>query len=843
MSVRPDVLTARLRPPRWRAAGRLRAWLSGPLAAAVAAVGILAAPPSAHAAEVVFADGFEAGNAWSFWTNGSAGGAEVVGTPVHTGTGALRLTAGANPGQPEIGIVAIRGGLSLVEDQSVLSFWYHASGTAAYKGLSVEAHTATKVHYTLLPDTVVTDQWRQASVRLTDMSPDLAGATVGTLVVKAITDPAAGTAAFTLDDVAVTNGVPVVAQPPRLVTVSPPAGASSVPLDRIPVVTFDQRLEPASVNASTVEVTDGRGKRIDGAVRYLSGQRAIAFVPNRPLLPRTEYTLRAAGVATADGPALEAPVVATFRTGAGQSGSEVAFADDFTAATDWRVWTNAASGASQQHVSAPALAPGGAIRATASDPSAGYVLAQIHDLALRDENSRISFRYHITGTAAPASLAVMLGTRDGRAKEVAVAAGRVVVGSWTSVSVPVAAVSRAFVGQPLSTMELKLVTAGPGEVAFTVDQVRVNSDPAGYAEIPAAEAPDQPRLSRVPAADLRRIADLADHIVSTQNPDGSIPVGPEGDQVLRYVPYFSSFAALGLVRAYELTQRPTYLAAAQKYADWYRAHLRPDGSIHDYHGQWPDLVDTGTADSVDSYASTFLLLLWHLSEAQPAGVPRQSYLRTWYPVAEQVYGSLDSVYKANGLSDAKASYPLQYIQDNSETWFGLQAMARLAGAAGDQVTGRLATALAARTQYAVRQAFVRDSLGDYGTYVTAPTYDVQPSGPLETWYPDALSNVLMLGVLGGGPGQPAGGDGELLRRLVQAFDVEQAGVRPTSTLDTPMYLWWAMAAVATGQPKLARHFVDEYTEVEGPANPATLGFGSAHLIRVLSFPYDGSLWL
>lgn len=806
-------------------------------------------PTQAHAdEEVVLSDGFEAGNAWTFYTNGTGGTFDHGTDPVHSGSAALTMGAGANPNQSEIGVAAIRSGLSIVEDSSALSFWYYAGGDAAYRSLSVELHTATKVHYTLLPDIVRLGGWQQVSVRFTDVSTELAGATVGTIVIKAITDPAAGRSSFTLDDIEVRSGVPVVVPAPDLLAVSPAPGATEVGRDRVVTVYFDQPLDPATVTDENVTVTRGRsGQPVAGAVRHLAGARAVAFVPDRWLVPGTTYTVRVDGVRSLGGPALDASVTTTFTTGSRLTSAEYSYTDDLTEMGDWRLYSDAA-GRATHTLSADALPPGQALTASASDPTRAFVLSHIHPLPVVDENSVISFSYLVTGTAAPAELQVMLSSVDGRAKQVSLATGEVVTGRWATLSVAVPEVSRTLTGFPLTSMEIKLATATGGDARFSIDRVRVTSDPAAFEVLPPSQTQDrsggdEPRLRDVPPADRQRIRDLADYILTTQNPDGSIPVGPLGINATRYVGYFSTYAALGLVRAYELTRDQRYLDGAQLYADWYRDHLNPDGSMNDFAGTWPDLTDTLTADSVDSYASTYLLLLMHLAQVQGGQAARQTYLEQWFPVAQTVFGALNGTYVSNGQTEVRPGYPVEFIQDNSETWFGLQAMAWLAEAAGDAPTARLVTALAGRTQYGIRNTYLRDATNDYGVGITRPAWEVQPAGPLVTWYPDALSNVLMLGVVGGGPGQPDGGDAALLRRLVQQFDVERADTRPTHINDTQMYLWWAMAGLTTEQPDLTAHFVDEFTAVEGDDNPATLGFTAAHLIRVLSFPYDDVLWL
>ena len=219
----------------WRR--RSTAWYSVTLLATVAALvaGVLPAdlPRAAAAEQVVFSDGFESGNSWIFYTNGSGGSFGLTSSPVHSGVAALAMSAGADPSQPEIGIAAIRDGLSITEDSSVLSFWYYASGDASYRNISVELHTTSQAYYHLLPDVVVTGRWHQVSIPFTDVSSALAGATVSEIVIKAVTDPAAGTGSVVLDDISVTDGVVPVAQPPSAISAVPAPGATQAAGSRV----------------------------------------------------------------------------------------------------------------------------------------------------------------------------------------------------------------------------------------------------------------------------------------------------------------------------------------------------------------------------------------------------------------------------------------------------------------------------------------------------------------------------------------------------------------------------------------------------------------------------------
>jgi hypothetical protein len=98
----------------------------------------------------------------------------------------------------------------------------------------------------------------------------------------------------------------------------------------------------------------------------------------------------------------------------------------------------------------------------------------------------------------------------------------------------------------------------------------------------------------------------AERILASQAPDGSIRV--LRGAVRMVIPYFANFAAIGLADAHRSDPGDLrYLAGADRWLDWYAAHMNADGTVFDFVVTPADqLVSTGDFDSTDSYASTFL---------------------------------------------------------------------------------------------------------------------------------------------------------------------------------------------------------------------------------------------
>ena len=82
---------------------------------------------------------------------------------------------------------------------------------------------------------------------------------------------------------------------PTIVASSPPAGSTDLPIDTRPSVTFSEAMNPATINGSTFELTDGSGAAVAGAVTYDPVTARATFVPDSGLVYATSYTARLHG--------------------------------------------------------------------------------------------------------------------------------------------------------------------------------------------------------------------------------------------------------------------------------------------------------------------------------------------------------------------------------------------------------------------------------------------------------------------------------------------------------------------------------------------------------------------
>jgi hypothetical protein len=317
-----------------------------------------------------------------------------------------------------------------------------------------------------------------------------------------------------------------------------------------------------------------------------------------------------------------------------------------------------------------------------------------------------------------------------------------------------------------------------------------------------------PRLAA--AADIATVRADAEWVLSGQCPDGAIANHPPYGTVQ---PYLGNFAALGLVRAAEVTGELRYATAAWKWLTWYQGHMDASGFIDDWTNSGCRLRDASVRDSTDAPAGLFLLALL----AAQRSYPRAPELPLFSAGITRALGAIEATQDADGLTWAKPGYPVKYLMDQSEAYAGLVAAGELGRALGNAGIVDRAAKDAARLRQGV------EGLWDpaAGSYVWA----VHSSGQRETanWSvldPDALQQVwaVAFGLVGGDRGtrimdhflheQPAWSKPATLARY-------QAGSKPTG--------YWAVAGWALLQTGSAA----ESQAAAGSIRAAALAAGRA----------------
>jgi N-acetylneuraminic acid mutarotase len=102
---------------------------------------------------------------------------------------------------------------------------------------------------------------------------------------------------------------------PLVVSVSPPAGASDVAVNATVLVTFNEQMDPASIDASTITLHDELGNPVPTSVAYLAYSKSARLTPASPLAYSITYDVMVTqGVRDVTGNSLAEPYAFSFTT-------------------------------------------------------------------------------------------------------------------------------------------------------------------------------------------------------------------------------------------------------------------------------------------------------------------------------------------------------------------------------------------------------------------------------------------------------------------------------------------------------------------------------------------------
>lgn len=259
-----------------------------------------------------------------------------------------------------------------------------------------------------------------------------------------------------------------------------------------------------------------------------------------------------------------------------------------------------------------------------------------------------------------------------------------------------------------------------------------------------------------------RSATLSDGGVTLS--DGAVRTGG-GSQVIN--PYFANLAVHGFVK------NSAYYANVKNYMEWYWNHVswprhfnidgctvNPTsgdlyGAINDFNVTNTNPPHTGTAvtdtsgahhpDSTDSYAATFLSLAWDYWQTGDTNARNYIKLITIGAngdrldyVGEVVLATLQS----NNLTCARPDFNIEYVEDNSEAYRGLQDLVNLYSALGATSKVNFYMPYVTDIQKAIastdpnnKGALWNSADGDFYTYTTVA--GVSGTVNWSTWFADA----------------------------------------------------------------------------------------------------------
>ncbi len=208
-------------------------------------------------------------------------------------------------------------------------------------------------------------------------------------------------------------------------------------------------------------------------------------------------------------------------------------------------------------------------------------------------------------------------------------------------------------------------------------------------------------------------------------------------------PYYSNIAAIGMAK--DPNRMPQVLA----WMKWYINHLNwPDkwglyGTTYDYTVSNGIATSTKNADSTDSYAATFLTLVWNgwlSGDAQT-----RSYITSLSYELDVIGGVLTKTQQSDGLTWAKPDYQIKYLMDNCEAYRGLRDLASIyKNAFGDTTKAAYYNSAADRMQAGILGMWMN---GKWAVYKDGIGRLAAPN--LGTWYADASAQVfpVLMGVV------------------------------------------------------------------------------------------------
>lgn len=209
-------------------------------------------------------------------------------------------------------------------------------------------------------------------------------------------------------------------------------------------------------------------------------------------------------------------------------------------------------------------------------------------------------------------------------------------------------------------------------------------------------------------------------------------------------PYFSNIAAIGMTK--DLNRMPQVRA----WINWYINHLNwPDKwGMYGTTYNW-NVSSNGTetpaneADSTDSYAATFLTLVWNAWQTGDAQT--RSLIAGLSYQLDTIGGVLIKTQQSDGLTWAKPDYQIKYLMDNCEAYRGLRDLASLfQNAFGDAAKASYYTNAANAMQNGILNMWLN---GKWAVYRDGIGRNIAPN--MGTWYADATAQLfpVLMGVV------------------------------------------------------------------------------------------------
>lgn len=225
----------------------------------------------------------------------------------------------------------------------------------------------------------------------------------------------------------------------------------------------------------------------------------------------------------------------------------------------------------------------------------------------------------------------------------------------------------------------------------------------------------------------------AEWLLACRTGTGTFALAPGSDFI---VPYFGNQAASALL--------PEYPQVARAHLEWYLQHLnRPDrwgltGTVYDYRREGEREVPTGSYDSADAYAATFLSAVaryWRCTGDT-------AFVRSHRADLDLVATVITALQDRDGLVWARPGHWVKYLMDNSENFQGLRDYAWLLGQLGDSAAARYWAERAEAVRRGIREVMYHPGRGEY--YWALKLSGTRRLPNWRQWYPDAVAQLFPL---------------------------------------------------------------------------------------------------
>ena len=217
------------------------------------------------------------------------------------------------------------------------------------------------------------------------------------------------------------------------------------------------------------------------------------------------------------------------------------------------------------------------------------------------------------------------------------------------------------------------------------------------------------------AATPAQIAAEADWILSMQVTAGSDAGLIRSNAGHDCIPYFANIAASGLAAATRATGNAAYVTAAWDWLDWYAAHMNASGFVTNYRWDGMRWVSTGTFDSTDGYAGTFLTAVRDAYAASGDG----ARLAAMWPAVGKAVDAILATKDSDWLTYARPGWPHKYLMDNVEAYEGFRAVEELSGGPHPDARLRLLAGTWAANMPAALEIFWNAAQGGYDSAISS----------------------------------------------------------------------------------------------------------------------------